>query len=704
MAQWSQAERTLYAKLVYYGPAVGGKTTNLKALHRLTDPAGATKLLSVNTADDRTLFFDLLPFELGTILGYRVALKLYTVPGQVRYEATRRTVLAGADAVVFVADSTRARAQDNRASLESLKRNMQANRLDPARVPVIFQFNKQDVPDAALPEEVASWLGVEPGRGFPAVAVEGRGVVETFIAACQAMLHRLVAVADASTRRAIRTEDLARQIESVFASYRVQAAGPVPPTSPAESAVVPQAADLLEQSLEASVRLGEDLVAERERSRRLEREADALRKLGEALREVEASFDRRRIVETALDLAGRILGAAAVSLVSMDSPRGAILERSWGGRPEPLLATAGGRRLLDRLATAARPCLVEDLVAEVGPGAEAGLRAAIAAPVGGPGARMLLAYAKAPDGRFGEADVRFLATVAAHLAVGLEKERLYAELARHRDRLEEEVAARTRQLRRAYEDLRTLDRMKDRFLSSLSHEMRTPLAAILSAAAFLADYDGSADDRHEMIGSILASARLLDRLLDRLFRVARLEGNAESPNLAEAGIEQVVGEALRLAGSPAVAVRVDPAARRVRADPQRLARAIANLLDNAVKFSPPGSPVELRVAPAADGDGPGAAEGIAVSVLDRGPGVPPQDRARIFSLFEQGGDLLTSKPSGLGLGLYEARAIARLHGGEVVYREREGGGSEFRLVLPPPESIPAAAGGAVAAGEAGCRA
>lgn len=704
MAQWSQADRTLHAKVVYYGPAVGGKTTNLKALHRLTDPAGATKLLSVNTADDRTLFFDLLPFELGTILGYRVALKLYTVPGQVRYEATRRTVLAGADAVVFVADSTRTRAGDNRASLESLKRNMQANRLDPARVPVVFQFNKQDVPDAAPPEEVASWLGIEPSRGLPAVAVEGRGVVETFIAACQAMLHRLVALAEAPTRRALRPEELAQQIERVFAPYRARAEAPPPAPSAGEPAVVPQAAELLEQSLETSVRLGEDLVAERERARRLEREADALRRLGEALRQVEASFDRRRIVEAALDLAGRILGAAAVSLVSAASPERALLERSWGGRGEPLLATPAGRRLLGRLAAAGRVCLIEDLAAEAGPGVAPGLRAVIAAPVGGPGARLLLAYARAPDGRFGEMDVRFLATVAGHLAVGLEKERLYAELARHRDRLEQEVAARTLELRRAYEDLRAIDRMKDRFLSGLSHEMRTPLAAILSAAAFLAEYDGSPEDRREMIGSILASGRLLDRLLDRLFRVARLEGTIERPSLVEVEVEQVVGEALRLAGSPAVAVRVDPAARRVCADPPRLARAIANLLDNAVKFSAPGSPIELRVAPAASEAGRPGPGGLAVAVLDRGPGVLPEDRARMFSPFEQGGDLLTSKPSGLGLGLYEARAIARLHGGDIVYREREGGGSEFCLVLPPPAVAPAAGEAAAPAGGAACRA
>ncbi len=693
MAQWSHADRTLYAKLVYYGPAVGGKTTNLKSLHALTDPEGTTKLLSINTANDRTLFFDLLPFELGTILGYKVALKLYTVPGQVQYEATRRTVLASADAVVFVADSTRRRAEENRASLQSLRLNMRANRLDPETAPVLFQFNKQDLPDAAPPEEVASWLGVDPRHGFTAVAIEGRGVMETFVAACKAMVGRLVALADARTRRTLDPQDLSRQVDRIFAPYIARAMGPGPGVAAApserEDPLVPEASEILEQSLETSLRLGENLVGERERARRLEREADALRRLGASLRGVETSFDRDTIVRTVLALSGEILGAAGTSLVAFGGSGTPRCESTWGRAEEPLLATDAGRELLARLMAAGRPCLVEDLATEVGAAGVSGLRAVVAAPVVGSGPRLLIAYAPAPDGRLGEMDVRFLDTVAGHLAVGLDKARLYDELARHRDRLEEQVEERTRELRRAYEDLRALDRMKDRFLSSLSHEMRTPLAAILSAASFLHDYDGSASDRREMAASVLDSGRSLQGLLDRLFRVARLESGTERPEPAGVELRGLVEKALGLAGSPPVAVHADAAVSSIVADGSRLARALANLIDNAVKFSPEGSPVEVRVAPARLKRGAEVVEGIVLSVSDRGPGVPDEDRERIFAPFEQGGDLLTSKPSGVGLGLYEARAIARLHGGDVLYRERAGGGSEFRLLVPAriPEAV-----------------
>jgi signal recognition particle receptor subunit beta len=186
----------MYAKLVYYGPALGGKTTNLRVLHDETDPERQARLVSVNTADDRTLFFDLLPFDLGSVLGYKVALKLYTVPGQVRYDATRRVVLAGADAVVFVADSDPGRERDNRQAWENLSQNMRATRLDPANVPILVQFNKRDLPGAVPEEKMRAWFDFKTPAGIPAVACQGTGVLETFLSAAHAMIERIVALAE----------------------------------------------------------------------------------------------------------------------------------------------------------------------------------------------------------------------------------------------------------------------------------------------------------------------------------------------------------------------------------------------------------------------------------------------------------------------------------------------------------------------------
>jgi two-component system sensor histidine kinase KdpD len=287
-----------------------------------------------------------------------------------------------------------------------------------------------------------------------------------------------------------------------------------------------------------------------------------------------------------------------------------------------------------------------------------------------------------PDGAFTDVDLRFVATLAGHLAVGLEKVRIHEELRAHRDRLEEVVSARTRSLRKAYDELRSVDAMKDRFLANVSHEMRTPLTAIIGAATFLRDYEGDPTERAEMAAGILASSSALDRLVDGLMRVARLDAGDE-PVLEEAEPAAIVAEALHVADAVGRAsVLLDSRIAPFPADPGKLARALANLVDNALKFGPAEGPVEVRVAPCVLGRPGGAINGVAFAVLDRGVGIAEEDVERAFAAFEQGGDPLTGKPSGVGLGLYEARAIARRHGGTVMYLPRSGGGSEFRISIP----------------------
>jgi signal recognition particle receptor subunit beta len=188
MVQFNFSERTIKAKVVYYGPAQSGKTTNLEQIHRLTDPEGANRLISLNTAQDRTLFFDLLPFSLGAVSGYDFKIQLYTVPGQVQYNATRRVVLAGADAVVFVADSQRRTSRDNTSAFENMKVNLLANRLVPEKVPLVLQYNKQDLTDVQPREDLERGLNGWGRRSFLAVASRGEGVMETFVAVVQEML------------------------------------------------------------------------------------------------------------------------------------------------------------------------------------------------------------------------------------------------------------------------------------------------------------------------------------------------------------------------------------------------------------------------------------------------------------------------------------------------------------------------------------
>jgi hypothetical protein len=174
------AKRELTLKLVYYGPSLSGKTTNLQVLYRLVDPAVRGRLTQLDTRDDRTLFFDLLPVHFTTRSGLTVKIKVFTVPGQVMHNSTRRVLLAAVDAIAFVADSQIALARENAESFRGMQDNLRENGIDPAGVPVVVQFNKRDMPDIRTDEELDELARRSRERIYRAVAVRGVGVLETF--------------------------------------------------------------------------------------------------------------------------------------------------------------------------------------------------------------------------------------------------------------------------------------------------------------------------------------------------------------------------------------------------------------------------------------------------------------------------------------------------------------------------------------------
>jgi signal recognition particle receptor subunit beta len=179
MVLFNYSTKELTAKVVYYGPGLCGKTTNLHWIHEKLPIKNKGKMLSLATETDRTLFFDFLPIEIGTIRGMRTRIQLYTVPGQVFYNATRRMVLKGADCVVFVCDSQEAMLDANLESYENLRQNLEANEIDPDEIPVVFQYNKRDLPNALPIEIMNERLNSRNHPFYEAVALKGQGVEET---------------------------------------------------------------------------------------------------------------------------------------------------------------------------------------------------------------------------------------------------------------------------------------------------------------------------------------------------------------------------------------------------------------------------------------------------------------------------------------------------------------------------------------------
>jgi mutual gliding-motility protein MglA len=176
----NHAHQEIHLKVVYYGPGLGGKTTNLEQIHSRSKPERRGKLISLATESERTLFFDLLPVDLGVFKGYQIRLHLCTVPGQIAHDRTRRLVLRHVDGIVFVADSQEARMADNRESIVNLATNLRLQGDDPDVLPLVVQYNKRDLPGVLPIAELREQLGVPAGvPELEAVAVRGEGVFET---------------------------------------------------------------------------------------------------------------------------------------------------------------------------------------------------------------------------------------------------------------------------------------------------------------------------------------------------------------------------------------------------------------------------------------------------------------------------------------------------------------------------------------------
>ena len=185
------SSREINCKIVYYGPGLCGKTTNLQYIYNKTNPDAKGKMISLATETERTLFFDFLPLSLGEIRGFRTRFHLYTVPGQVFYDASRKLILKGVDGVVYVGDSQLERMEANIESLDNLRQNLQEQGYDLDKLPYVVQYNKRDLPNASPLDELEEALNPTKVPSFEAVATKGVGVFDTLKAVAKLVLTEL---------------------------------------------------------------------------------------------------------------------------------------------------------------------------------------------------------------------------------------------------------------------------------------------------------------------------------------------------------------------------------------------------------------------------------------------------------------------------------------------------------------------------------
>ncbi len=228
MVQINFAQKQINAKVVYYGPGMSGKTTNLEVIHQRAPAPNRGDLTSISTDGDRTLFFDYMPLDLGTVAGMRTCFQVYTVPGQVYYNSTRKLVLQGVDGVIFVADSSEKMREQNIESLKNLEENLAEYGKNMSTLPLVIQYNKRDLPDAMSLEKLAEDLNVFGVPSFEAVANTGQGVFPTLKALAAVVLKNLAQETGGSGQRATPTPAAPAHETQAAPAPAAEATSPLP--------------------------------------------------------------------------------------------------------------------------------------------------------------------------------------------------------------------------------------------------------------------------------------------------------------------------------------------------------------------------------------------------------------------------------------------------------------------------------------------
>ena len=646
MVQFNTRANEILLKLVYYGPGLSGKTTNLQALHAMCRESSRREMFSVNTQEDRTLFFDLLPIELGHIFGNSIHLQIYTVPGQVQYDASRRVVLGGADGVVFVADSNEAAMQDNVDSLSNLYHNLNANRLSIKQIPFVLQLNKRDLPEAVAVGAMNRRLNFRSAPFFEAVAKRGEGVLETFLSITRetvgTIFHKyhldkkikdfdeLLNTIEASVRTIMKplvpALEVSARPEAVV--LRASASAETPPPGPT------QAANLLEEAIQSNMetaRLYSELRAAKEAVEL--KNAELVQAHAQLERANHDNLKTRRYLEGLI----QSVGEAIVSF----SADGRIL--TWNAAAEQIFGYARAEivgRTFQQLTPPARFAELEQAMAQVGRGQV--VRDIPTSRLRKDGTEFPASVTYAPI-RGGDDQV--LACSALIRDLGSQQE------------LEHKV--------HGLEKAASLGRVLPPLFNDIANRL-TPVLLLKSQLL-----DEALEPQHAgRIGKLLQTLENTQELLRPFLMVLY----PLAPQRTACNLNQMVREAARRIEADAAASGVgldftlDPVLGETGLDPAMIRDGLVCLLRCCLRQSAGSAAKRIRIGTRQTGST------LQLVCQDTGPALPASEARQVFEL----GNVKDVD----SLGLCVIACVAQAHGGRISVRSQEGLGNAFLVELP----------------------
>jgi len=657
MVQFNTRANEILLKLVYYGPGLSGKTTNLQALHAMCLETNRGEMFSVNTQEDRTLFFDLLPINLGYIYGNAIHLQIYTVPGQVQYDASRRVVLGGADGVVFVADSSESKMQENVDSLSNLYHNLNANRLNIKQIPFVIQYNKRDLPDAMPVGVMNRRLNFRSVPFFEAVAPRGAGVMETFLSITKDTV--------ATTFRKYHLDKKIKDFDEMLnlIDTNIRSSMHEMPTPEEPSAPLPQpestvlrhsqvsVADLVPGKVADAQDLLEDALKSNMETARLYSELkqvkDNLEKKNEEANQLYTQLDRANQdnLKTRRYLEGLIqsVGEAIISF----SHDGRIL--TWNAAAESIFGYPRSEivgKSMQQLAPVSRAGELEQIISQVGKGQLVRDIPTQRLRKGGEEFPAILTYAPIRGG-----DDRVLAFSAVVRDVGEQKA-----------------------LEQRLESVESGSSMA-RILPSLLNELTNRLSPIVLQKGLLQEEAESAVAArlNKLFQAVDSAQNLMKPLLMVLSSSSLRPEAAQLNTLIQEASKRLEGEAA--ASGVAIELVCDPQLPQVNLDPDQVRDALVNLFRSCVHAASHSAMKRVRVATRM---GSGS---IQVVCQDTGPAIPEALWPKLFEL--------SSVTDMETLGLCVAASVARAHGGRASGRSQEGAGNAFLLEFPMTDPVPA---------------